>query len=279
MEQTAQMLGMIGIIYSTTDLVSENIARNLLASHAFEEVREGVLSCKENKNLLIYRIDSPLLDAESLDSVGAQVLYILSRHKSEAGIGAMTVHATGNWGSEARLGGKPKRLSQSAPVEMLSVFMKLSKIDVRLEKTYEATHHGPLLKTPSFFVELGGEEKILKNKELASRMAEAVFDSANEVINKQAAFSKVVFGVGGTHYPRKFSELAVEKGYAFSHIMAKYAVKNSDGSYNTDMFEQAVSRSSKTPECAVIEWKSLNVELRNCVTKKLEEIGLDYEKV
>jgi len=273
------MVRMIGIVYSTADLVSENIAKGLVASHAFEEIREGVLACEENKDLLVYRIDSPLLSAEFLDSVGLQVLYVLSRHKSEAGVGAMTVHATGNWGPEARLGGKPKQLSQAAPVEMLSALMKLGRINVRVEKTYEATHHGPLLKTPSFFIELGGEEEMLKSKELASKMAEAVFDSASEVINKQAAFSKVVFGVGGTHYPRKFSELAIEKGYAFSHIMAKYAVKNPAGSYNTDMFEQAVSRSSKPPECAVVEWKSLNVELRNCVTKKLEEVGLDYEKV
>jgi len=266
---------LIGIVYSTADIASTNIAKAIIERHGFSE-HGGIW---ELGNIHVIRTESRLVEADFLDELHAEVLVMLSKHSSAAGIGAFTTHPTGNWGKEAKLGGKPKRLSVAAPVQMLEVLKSISKIGAEgMQAVYEATHHGPLLKTPSLFVELGGNSAVVENAKLAEKEAAAIMEAIGTFGNEEE-YSKIAIGIGGTHYPSKFSRLAVEKGYAFAHIMPKYAIFNQDGSDNADMLEQAVEMSSKRPEVAVIEWKSINAATRNIITAKLEKMGMPYEKV
>lgn len=84
--------------------------------------------------------------------------------------------------------------------------------------------------------------------------------------------------MGGLNYPRKFTELALEEGYAFSHIMPRNAIVDADGSDNTAMLWQAAERGGRLAEVGVIEWKSINADARNRVIKRLGQMGLDYER-
>ena len=203
----------------------------------------------------------------------------LSEHRSEAGISMFSAHSLGNWGEQAKFGGRGKQLSYAAPVAMLAALTNLSKITEPIGKRYEATHHGPLLTTPSLFVEIGGNEEAIRNKEYAKLAAEAAYDAVQSVIDDNVKYKKVVIGIGSNHYPEKFSALAIDEAYAFSHIMPKYAMINDDGSNNLDVLDQTLKRSTHEPEAAVIEWKSLNSATREETIKKLDEIGLDYEKI
>lgn len=269
---------MMGIIYSTLDETSANIAEHMLGAYEFEETEENVFVSTENRNVALFRLNSPLHTAELIDSFNLEYAYLLSRHASKAGVEALTTHSTGNWGKDAVLGGKPGQLSCAAPVEMLSILTALCNTGLPTDKTYEATHHGPLLRTPSLFIEIGGTDRVTANKETAARVGDVVFETANRRERYTEEFGKVVIGIGGTHYSSKFSQLAIGKGYAFSHIMPKYAIKDEDGTYNVSVLEQTLTRTSHKPEAAVIEWKSLNEELREHVIKELDNMGLDYEK-
>ncbi len=152
---------------------------------------------------------------------------------------------------------------------MLSVLIELSR-NKKIRVSYEATHHGPLINVPSLFAELGGNEETEANREYTDTLGRAVMDST---YNSGVIYDKVAIGIGSTHYPEKFTKLALEGAYAFSHILPKYHIKE------TDMIEQAINKSKPKADIAVIEWKSINNNDRNSVTKKLDELGMDYVKV
>jgi D-aminoacyl-tRNA deacylase len=134
--------------------------------------------------------------------------------------------------------------------------------------TYEATHHGPLLNTPSFFVEVGGSEKITDLH--YDTLAEAV---CNYVSSEHENVGKIAVAIGGTHYPAKFTKLALDGKYAFSHIMPRHACTYAD------MLQQGIERSAPRAECAVIEWKGIAPAEREIALKKLSELGIDYVRV
>ncbi|MDE1832848.1 MAG: hypothetical protein KGH58_00325, partial [Candidatus Micrarchaeota archaeon] len=122
----------------------------------------------------------------------------------------------------------------------------------------------------SLFVELGGNPgfagSLQNRKMLASAIAGALENGF------EAEYDKVAIGIGGTHYPRKFTRLAVEGRYAFGHMMPNYAI-------NTDMIASAVECSDVAVERAVVEWKSIKGPDREMVIRRLEELGIDYDRV
>jgi D-aminoacyl-tRNA deacylase len=270
---------MIGIVYSKLDEAGKNMAEYLVKTYDFEEAGGSPNLKYQNGIARIYEVDVFSYQAEFVDSFNCDTIVFLSRHKSEAGIAALTTHSLGNWRKEAAFGGKPSELSFAAPIPMLLTLENLNKIGIDADKTYEATHHGPLLKTPSYFVELGGNEEVVVNKKFATLVAEASYKTLVSLKEGESAHSKVVVGIGSNHYPSKFSKLALEKGYAFSHILPKHAILNEDGTSNLAVLEQALTRSTPEPEAAVVDWKSLNSLMKEETLKKLEEMGLDYEKV
>jgi D-aminoacyl-tRNA deacylase len=265
---------MILIAYTSTDAASMNIAAQLRKRYGLEETK----TLAQKPPLAMYKVDLGLIGADFLDEAGADLIIFASRHTSASEVPAMTVHATGNWGSEARLGGKPKSLSVSAPSAMLCVLEAMHKSSVNIEKTYEATHHGPLLNTPSLFAELGGTKETMEDEQAAGAVADAIYQGATSAINFKAHYNKIAIGIGGNHYPQKFTRLAIEKGYAFSHIISKYSLIN-DNVDNIDMLEQALTRSSERPGLAVIDWKSINSGIRERVITKLDGLGIEHERI
>jgi D-aminoacyl-tRNA deacylase len=259
------------LIYSVDQVTSTNIADALKRIMGFEEADpvEGMKSFRSGGTLMIEARGS-IVETGFVDRCASKdVAVLLSMHSSARGVEVFTVHPEGNWGDDANLGGKPKMLSTASPANMLSMLKAISKKSGGLQATYEATHHGPLLDTPSFFVEVGGSERAVNSKELAGVLAGAIADFLG---GGKAEYGKVAIGIGGTHYPGKFTRLALEGRYAFAHMMPKYSIHG-------DMLRQAIERSDVQVEKAVIEWKSLNAGQRNEIVQKLEETGIDYEKV
>ena len=269
---------MILVACSSQDIASANAAKAFISLAGLED-RGDKTYLGEGIRLQI--LDSPLPIAEGLQLEGASLAIFMSRHSSASGIPAMTVHPMGNWGPEAKLGGMPRTLSVAAPSPMLSILHILFGSYKDIAVTYEATHHGPALSVPALFAEFGGSESTINSTEYAKRLAGAVhsFCESYSANRKGEKTSRVVIGIGGTHYPKRFTSLAIEKGYAFSHMMPKHAILNPDGTDNIGMLEQAIERSSEPVEMAVIDWKSINSGPRSIITKKLDEIGMGYERI
>lgn len=271
---------MIGIFYSTADEASLNIATHLVHTHEFKAARSAMKrKSYEKGHVRIYEIEGSLLNAEFVDSLDVDIAFFLSKHESAAGVTSFTTHSLGNWGPEAKLGGKPKELSRAAPVAMLYTLRSLIKHTSGSRCVYEATHHGPLTKIPSIFVEVGGDSEAISSKENAGWTADATYDAILRYLEDASNYRKVAVGIGGGHYPEAFSRLAIDKDYAFSHIMPKYAIGDPDGTYNFDMLGQCLDRTTHRPEVAVIDWKGLGSMARAEAIKRLNDIGLDYEKL
>ncbi|MDE1856550.1 MAG: D-aminoacyl-tRNA deacylase [Candidatus Micrarchaeota archaeon] len=225
------------------------------------------------RSIRSYRHDGSLVAAEGVAEIEeADLVIFLSKHKSASGSLSFTTHALGNWGDRADVGGAPKSLSCAAPVEMLALLQRLhGNNSVGFDVTYEATHHGPLVNKPVLFAEFGGPDPdSIELDKPAEILARSVYEMLNEA---EPEFDKIAFGVGSPHYPSRFTKLAIEGRYAFSHIMPNYAVSN------VDMVPMAIERSKPEPEIATVEWKSIKSAEREAVIKSLEEAGLDYVRV
>lgn len=263
------------IAYSKADPTSMYAADFIRNEFGFEY--NGELNGFEHykfENIDMLGIGSTLVDTDFLDEqIDTDLIIFLSRHKSSAGIKSLTVHSEGNWSDESTLGGKPRELSFAAPLEMFFILKHMDLLPHDgIDVVYEATHHGPLLRTPSLFAEFGGSSNGALEKEGAVSVAKAVMGF---LLDKKDGenFDKIAIGIGGGHYPQKFTKLALEGKYAFSHIMPKYFLNE------YDMLEQASVRSNRVPEIAVIEWKSINKEARDRIISRLNDIGMDYARI
>ncbi len=257
------------IVSSTKDNVSVAIADKLKEYISFED--KGLLDGFPyfiSENIKMLEINVLHINADFLNKYNDTIMF-LSRHSSEKGVSSFTVHPLGNFGSSALFGGKPKMLGMAAPIEMqqmLSIIYKNNTFGI--DTVYEATHHGPLLDVPSFFVEIGGNEETMANKKYHELFAKSIIEFIENI--KNAPSGRIAVGIGGSHYEKQFAKLAIEGKYAFSHMMPKYQIEN------LDMLEQAKTRSKPEAEIAVIEKSSFNLEQKDKIYKELNKIGLDY---
>ncbi len=261
---------MLNFVHSD-ETASSNIADALSRILEFGDYKEiGGLRCRERDGARLISITGRLIEADFLNEVRDGPIVFLSRHSSSKGVPSFTVHAEGNWSEDSHLGGRPKELGVSSPSGMLNALAAIGRINpTGMQVTYEATHHGPLLNVPSYFVELGGDEATISNARHAELLANAIADS----MEHHAEYEKVAIGIGGTHYPEKFTRLGLEGRYAFGHMMSRHYAGCAD------MIEKAAMRSDSKTEIAVIEWKSIKAEERKRVVEELDRLGLDYERV
>lgn len=112
-------------------------------------------------HIYVDNIDKEL--EELLDIKIDHVVYI-SKHSSKASIHSLRVHPIGNIG-EAKFWGVENKLVPAAPVEMTAALRILwsETRDKGLENEYyvsfEATHHGPYLETPTYYIEIGSDKR------------------------------------------------------------------------------------------------------------------------
>ena len=168
----------------------------------------------EAHDLSFHETDGRLIGQDGLDrSVPAELIIFLSRHTSLDPVPVLTTHVTGNIG-KAELGGRPGSLAMAAPAWMHAVLRGLSRYaPPGYRVSYEVTHHGPSeLTTPSLFVEIGSTEKEWTDEQAGEAVARAVLEALPQD-------TIPVVGIGGTHYARRETEIALQSRAAFGHIV------------------------------------------------------------
>ncbi|NTV01147.1 MAG: D-tyrosyl-tRNA(Tyr) deacylase, partial [Methanoregulaceae archaeon] len=168
----------------------------------------------EDHDLSFHETEGRLIEQDALDqSVPADLIIFLSRHTSLDPVPVLTTHVTGNIG-KADLGGRPGSVAVAAPAWMYTVLQGLTRhAPPGYRVSYEVTHHGPSeLATPSLFVEIGSTEKEWADEQAGEAVARAVLEaSLQDTIP--------VVGIGGTHYARRETEIALQSRAAFGHIV------------------------------------------------------------
>jgi len=154
---------------------------------------------------------------ERENNVKIDNIIFLSRHKAASGKPSLTVHPIGNWG-EAEYGGIEGKITPASPKIMTSLLRKIKENQIQgFDVCFEATHHGPLLRTPTLFLEIGSTELEWENKTPAKALIKSLLEV--EYVN-----GKNVLGIGGGHYTPRFTEAALTHKVSFGHIVANYGI-------------------------------------------------------
>lgn len=218
------------ILVSRPDPASVNIRDALLDMEAWKERGhfEG-LPVRERPGFLLAEVDRLHLDCDGLDArlraagLSFDAILVASKHKAESGKPALTVHPIGNLGP-ADFGGRPQRLVPAAPLLMSRVLRRLvaEAAGLKHQVTFEATHHGPYLETPTAFVEIGTDERAWSDPLIARRVARALL-AANEPSAGDAAPTLVL--LGGSHYAPRATDLVRNARANVGHIVPGYAIE------------------------------------------------------
>jgi D-aminoacyl-tRNA deacylase len=157
-----------------------------------------------------------------------------SIHRSEKNVECLTVHPLGNPGSTAEVGGRPRTLVATDPRGMASTLRLLEEraAPLNLEVTYEATHHGPELGLPAFFVEIGFGDAARPSDEAVRALADAIPEIDPDPRDR------VALGVGGGHYAPHFTDLALRRRWAFGHILSRHALAELDAATARTAWDQ-----------------------------------------
>ncbi|MFQ5985843.1 MAG: D-aminoacyl-tRNA deacylase [Thermoplasmata archaeon] len=259
------------IVTSLPDVASATIRRKLLEEAAWEEHGsfDGTpLYRLEDRYLLTIQnlhLDRDGLDGEIRSALGVdpEVLVFASRHSSQRGIPSFTVHPLGNFGA-AEFGGRPERLVPTSPPWMTQALRLLKEhaADYPHAVTFEATHHGPYLETPAFFVELGSDPAQWEDEGPAAVVAKTL-------LGIHPAEGPVGLGIGGGHYVPRMTDVALARRVSFGHLIPSYAAEDLDEA----VFQEAVA---KTPEArfAYVHRKGLKGPARQRLLDMVEAAGL-----
>ncbi len=233
---------MKAIIISKPDIASCNIFDNLLQITDWKEKGEfqespvfyhGDFFIATIKDEHIFHDN---VDREIIQTINEnlEVIIYASRHRSESGNRSLTVHPIGNYG-KAGFGGKERTLVPSSPHLMTEAIRILRKKagELNFSVSFEATHHGPFLETPTFFIEIGSDESAWRDKKAARVIAEAIMETKTRDY-------PVGIGVGGGHYSPRITDVAKERKISFGHIVPTYALPNLDW----EMAKKAVEATS-----------------------------------
>lgn len=269
-------------MYSVRDPAGSGIAKYIIEYYRLDKSDEckNSITCYRGSDFYIVGFSEDVIYFEFLDSrlpVSVTEYIVLSRHSSAQYVKSYTVHHTGNFG-EALYGGKPGKLGVANPITAHKLLLGLRRYceeDQRCseyEVSYEATHHGPTENNkPLCFVEIGSSIDEWRDPINHRIVALAVIDYLENPVHE----CNIVTGIGGGHYPRKHTRLALEKEYCYGHIMAKYALQY----LSEHVLDQMIERSKPKPRKLVVEKKGTRKEHRELIEEYVKKRGLELEYV
>jgi len=185
---------------------------------------------------------------------GLRDVLFLSRHAAASGMPSLTVHPIGNprgdleprGGLAGRLTPPSRRLASLlrslTRAHSCPSFASLADFDV----TFEATHHGPFLATPSLFAEVGSTEREWGREDAGRCWAEALWAELSAPPAAEPA-STVLLVIGGNHYMSQVTEAiwwgdgALEVG----HMLPFYLLQGASPEAIRAMVEEAAAATVK----------------------------------
>ncbi len=261
------------IISSKKDIAGMNIADCLIRSFPFKEERKSIYSLKHSdKEISLHIIEEDSIYYDKANELDADYFIFASRHVSKNNDKALTIHFPGNF-SDAKYGGQDNELCVAATCLLKQAFINLNNTakDSEYNITLEATHHGPLLKKPVMFIELGSTIQEWKDKAAAELLARTIMKTISEY-EKKAYETAICFG--GLHYCQNFKEIILNENTAFGHICPKYNL----GNINESMIMKMINASDLPITYALLDWKGITGEEKQKLVAILEKLNIPWKK-
>ena len=162
---------------------------------------------------------------------------ILSRHVSRSNTPAMTLHAIGipgvlPYGEQGNSGGEngllvPPSKYFASLFRRMNLLAREKKLNLDFDLTLETTHHGPILTTPTLYIEIGSTENEWSREDVADCWAEVISDVLVMFGGKSTYFnpdSDVMIGFGGGHYAPRHKDVILNSDINIGHIIANYSL-------------------------------------------------------
>ncbi len=227
---------------------------------------------KNTKKIIkIYTIDGDTIYSEYIDrKIDADLFIFATRHSAKSGLKTLCVHAPGNWG-KAEYGGSERKLCAVLPSYIKEAFLVLNEFveNIDYEKTLEATHHGPHLEKPCFFIEIGSSEKEWRDKKAADIIAKTIV----RVLEEENKKYKTAIAVGGPHYCETFNKIVLRTDIAIGHICPKYMLSELD----EELIKQAIEKTSEKVNFILLDWKGLGKEKQKIIGL-LKKLNVEYKR-
>jgi D-aminoacyl-tRNA deacylase len=279
------MMPMILLVSSNKDIASLNITNQILQHYPFQKTlktfqNNPIYTANLNqKPVMAIRLNKPAIEAQNLPEnfPNTELIIFVSKHSSQSGTPTLTVHTPGNF-ADANFGGLPRTVSTSPATAMGNTLKMLKFFQQKLGLTdydvsFEVTHHGPSLNVPTMFVELGSSMPQWTDSKAAYAVACATIFAIEAFESKP--IQKAVIGIGGTHYNKKFTQMALDGEVVFSHMIPKYAVANVDVS----LLKHCVDRSLEQVSEVLLDWRGIRSEDKSGLMTALDVSGLVYRKI
>ncbi len=173
----------------------------------------------EIREYLLQEEFTPGKGTEGRECTGPDLIVFLSKHRSEKEVDSLTVHPPGNY-LEAIYGGKEGTLPIAAPHHMTSalnaLYQEKRAAGLPDRTSFEVTHHGPFIGTPSFFIEIGSGPQRWGRSDLARPIAKALL---SDRFKDPPQDVPTAIGIGGGHYAPRFTDRALKGDLAFGHMV------------------------------------------------------------
>ncbi|MDR3075013.1 MAG: D-aminoacyl-tRNA deacylase [Candidatus Methanoplasma sp.] len=232
------------LVCSEADMPSVNMRDRLLGKRIWEDIgdygKDRFLANGDTVMMVTPDLHIRIEDLDNrTDDAGLDVgeVIFMSKHSAASGEAALTVHPIGNY-HENKFGGKERTLVRSSPALMTDALRRISAYndlgDFRV--CFEVTHHGPWLDKPTFFIEIGSDERNWGNVRAAEILSRVLLD-----IEPDGYDSAV--GVAGGHYAPRFTEIALGFKINFGHMVPNYHIEGSDDEDTVRMIRDACEAS------------------------------------
>lgn len=213
-------------------------------------------------DLILVTVNDELLYSDNLSGLDVSEIIFPSRHSSAAKVPTFTVHPIGNFG-KAELGGRDGELCQVNANTMRNIYGEILKNPFPdFQVSLEVTHHGPFIKQPGCFVELGSCEAQWKNEKAADFLADCILNGL-----ESGKTAETAIGIGGPHYAPAFSKIEAAGNLALGHICARYAQDGLD----KKKIEEMINKTLPTPKKVLVDENGIKSKT------KLLQLAKDYE--
>ena len=264
------------LICCSQDTPSVNMSAYLRRNGDWEDIgSDGENTYLRRGNDVIMNISGLHITSEDIDErakafgVVPDEVVFMSRHKAASGIPTLTVHPIGNY-KTADFGGRDGTLVKAALGSMSQALRLISAYnDTDLYKvSFEVTHHGPYLKTPTYFIEIGSDESHWGDVHAAEILGRVIEDVRDDEGYVQA------IGVGGGHYAPRFTEMVLGYKIDIGHMIPGYQLDGMDDDTIVDYLCKA-SEATNDTKCVYLHKKAFKKSEQRRIEDLIGSIGYE----
>jgi len=246
-ETLSQFMGTL-LLSSREDIASISLLAAVMELGGWGKPKQyphGTVYSHIRRDVDLLIIDDLHIHADGIDTAhdsltGSDVseVLVLSRHVSASKTPSLTLHAIGvpgetPRGEQGQAGGIRGEIVPPSP-RFGALFRTMSALavdrglDEEYDLTLEATHHGPVLTSPTLYIEIGSTPDQWRDERAARVWADTLSTclglSGSDQLGSWLGRGDVMIGLGGGHYAPRHRAVISQSDVWVGHLLANYAL-------------------------------------------------------